>query len=120
MATMAQTCARLLGALEDLGEREAGALHEGDFSTVVELQGRAAPLVEFLGTHGPAIADHAFLTRMRAFLLRRQASGEWLAALIDQTREELRQTQASERRAARIAPVYGASVAPAARLLAVG
>ncbi len=120
MATTAQTCARLLVALEDLSAQEAATLREGDFAAVAEIQARSAPLVEYLGTHGPAIADGAFLARMRALLLRRSESAEWLAAQIERTREELRQTQASEQRAARIAPVYGSAKAPVARLSAVG
>ena len=59
MQTTAQTCARLLSALEDLGEREAVMVREGDVTMVAELQARAAPLVDYLGTHGPAVADGA-------------------------------------------------------------
>jgi hypothetical protein len=120
MQTTAQTCARLLSALEDLGEREATMVREGDFAMVAELQARAAPLVDYLGTHGPAVADSAFLARIRAFLQRRQESDEWLAARIAQTRSELQQIRASEVRAARIRPAYSAPVLPVSRLSAVG
>lgn len=120
METTAQTCARLLSALEDLGEREAMMLREGDFEMVAEIQSRAAPLVQYLGTHGPAIADGPFLARIRAFLLRRKDSGEWLAARIAQARSELQQIRATEVRAARIVPAYSAPVLPVSRLSAVG
>ncbi len=120
METTAQTCVRLLEALDDLSAQEAAALREGDFAAVAEIQARSAPLVEYLGDHGPAVADQVFLARIRALLLRRQASADRLAAQIEQTREELRQTRASEQRAARIAPVYRSNVAPVVRLSAVG
>jgi hypothetical protein len=120
METTAQTCARLLTALEDFGEREAVLVREGDFAMVAELQARATPLVEYLGKHGPAVADGAFLARMRAFLLRRKESDEWLAAQIAQTRNELQQIRASEVRAARIKPVYSAPMPPVSRLSGVG
>lgn len=120
METTAQTCARLLVAFEDLSAQEAMALREGDFAAVADIQARSAPLVEYLGDHGPATADQVFLARIRALLLRRKESADWLAAQIEQTREELRQTRASEQRAARIAPVYGSNVPPVTRLSAVG
>lgn len=120
MESTAQTCARLLAALEDIGEREAAMVREDDFAMVAELQARAAPLVEYLGTHGPAIADGPFLARIRAFLLRRKDSCDWLAARIAQTRAELQQIRATEIRATRILPVYSAPVLPVSRLSAVG
>ncbi len=120
MQTTAQTCARLLTALEDLGEREAVMVREGDFTMVAELQARAAPLVDYLGEHGPAVADGAFLARIRAFLRRRKESSDWLAVQIAQTRNELQQIRTSEVRAARIRPAYSAPVLPVSRLSAVG
>ena len=120
METTAQTCARLLVALEDLGEQEAVALRESDFATVADIQTRSAPLVEYLGTHGPAIAGRDFLARMRAFLLRRRELEECLAVRIAQTRAELEQNRANEHRVARIAPVYGSAMRPVSRLSAVG
>ena len=120
METTAQTCARLLTALEDFGEREALMVREGDFAMVAELQARAAPLIDYIGRHGPPIADGPFLARIRAFLLRRKESDEWLAARIEQTRSELQQIRTSEVRAARIRPAYSAPVLPVSRLSAVG
>ena len=121
MEMIAQTCARLLVALEEIAEQEASALRERDFAAVSEFQARAQPLVEYLGKHGPAIANQAFLQRVRAFLTRRQSSYRWLAGEIEQTREALRQTQESVGRVTRIAPVYGSAVASVAeRLSAVG
>ena len=121
METVAQTCSRLLFALEDIAAQEATALQERDFAAVREFQARAQPLVEYLGTHGPAIANQAFLQRVRGLLGRRQTAYKWLANEIEQTREALRQTQESVGRVTRIAPVYGSALAPVAeRLSAVG
>lgn len=121
METPGQTCARILVALEDLAGREAASLQARDFPAVAEIQERAAPLVAHLAAHGPAVADVALRTRVGELLRRRAQTGEWLAEQITQAREELRGTQASQRRVARIAPVYGSSQAPVAgQLLAVG
>ena len=109
METPAQTCVRLLTALEDLATQEAAALEARDFATAVTIQTRAAPLVEHLAAHGPAIADKdpAFRSRVAAFHARRQQSGEWLATQVARAKEELLRMQAGQRRVARIAPVYG-------------
>ena len=122
METTAQTCGRLLTALEDLAAQEASALEVRDFSLVVAIQQRAAPLVEHLATHGPAIAerDRAFGARVAALQARRLRSGEWLAAQVAQTREELAGMQASQRRVAQIAPVYGRAAKAPRQLCAVG
>ena len=112
--------------MQQFGGLDFGALTSGayrwslgqklyrDFVAVAEFQARAQPLVDYLGKHGPAIANQAFLQRVRAFLTRRQSSYRWLAGEIEQTREALRQTQESVGRVTRIAPVYGSAVAPVA------
>ena len=121
METPAQTCSRLLVALEDLAARELATLQAHDFVAAVEIQERAAPLVAHLAAHGPAVADGAFRARVWDFLQRRTATGEWLATQIAQLREELAGTQASQIRVARIAPVYGSSSVPVSgQLLAIG
>ena len=121
METPAQTCSRLLTALEDLAKQEAVTLAARDFATVVKLQERAAPLVELLGTHGPAVADAALRARIAAWLAHRHETGEWLAAQIAQTKAELDKLDTSRRQASRFAPVYGRGTATMARQLsAVG
>ncbi len=109
METVAQTCTRLLIALEDLASQEAAALDARDFARVVAIQERAAPLVEHLGTHGPAVAgrDPVFRARVVALHARRRQTGDWLAAQVEHAREELHRMAASQRRVAQIAPVYG-------------
>ena len=70
-----------------------------------------------LATH----ADLATRTRIAALITRRTQRMELLAAEIERTRVELSEMQASQHRAARIAPVYGSLVIPlAGRLSAVG
>lgn len=116
-----QTCSRLLLALEELAGREAAALQTRDFAAAIELQDRAAPLVEHLAMHGPAVADGGLRRRVDNFLRRRAETAEWLSSQIAEAREELERTRTSQRQVARIAPVYGSSgpVAPR-QLLAVG
>jgi len=121
METPAQTCARLLVALEDLAEQEATSLQARDFAAVVHLQQRAAPLVAHLAEHGPAVADDALRARIAAWLAHRHETGKWLADQIERTKEQLLKLEASHRRAAQIAPVYGRGAAAGPRqLLAMG
>jgi hypothetical protein len=120
METPAQMCVRLLAALEDLSTQEAACLDARDFSAVVRLQERAAPLVTHLAEHGPAVADAALRTRIAALLTRRAQCGEWLAEQIAQTKEKLREIEAAQRRVSRFAPAYGQGMAVSQRLCAVG
>jgi hypothetical protein len=121
METPAQTCARLIAALEDLVAREAATLEARDFAAVIEIQQRAAPLVELLGAHAADVTDPALRTRLRTLLDRRQKTGEWLSEQIEKTRESLAEINEGRRRARQIAPVYGHRHAPASRQLsAVG
>lgn len=121
METPGQTCARLIEALEDLADREAATLRTHDFAAVAEIQERAAPLVEYLATHGPAIADNALRARIWDLLRRRAQTGEWLELQLAEARAEMGQTRASQHRVARIAPVYGTAPMPVSgQLLAVG
>ena len=120
METPAQLCARLLVALEELASQEAASLEARDFSAVVHLQERAAPLVAHLAAHGPAVADTALRVRIAAWLARRHETGEWLAAQIAQTKEQLREVEAAQRRVSRLAPAYGQGGEVSRRLCAVG
>ena len=123
METPAQTCARLVTALEDLVAREAATLEARDFTTVVHLQERCAPLVELLGAHADDVTDPAMRERIRALIARRHQTGEWLSEQIEKTREELALANEGRRRVRQIAPVYGSGRSPvpiARQLLAVG
>lgn len=121
METPAQTCARLVAALEDLVAQEATALQARDFAAVVQIQDRAAPLVEHLAAHVDDIVEPRLRERIGRIRAQRHRSGEWLAEQIERTRQELLQTHASRRRVAQVAPAYGrgSSTAPT-RLSAVG
>lgn len=121
METPAQTCSRLMTALEELAAQEEAAVRTSDFAAAMEIQGRAEPLVGHLAAHGPAIADHTLRTRVWSFLRRRAQTEEVLAAKISEAREEMQRTRAGQHRAARMAPVYGSSGGLRPRqLLAVG
>ena len=120
MESPAQTCARLLVALEELVAQEAGRLEARDFAAVVRIQERAAPLIEHLAVHGREISDEAFRARVRAVLARRQRTGEWLGAQLARVREELRQTVIAQRRMAQMAPAYAGMSRPRRQLSAIG
>lgn len=122
METPAQTCARLVTALEDLVAREAATLELRDFAAVVDIQARCAPLVELLGAHASDVTDAALRERIRALLARRHQTGEWLSEQIEKTREALAEANEGRRRVRQIAPVYGRRPAAATsrQLCAVG
>jgi hypothetical protein len=123
METPAQTCARLVAALEELVAREAATLEARDFAAVVEIQQRAAPLVELLGAHAEDVTDSALRERIRVLIARRHQTGEWLSEQIEKTREALALANEGRRRVKQIAPVYGSGAGIAAgsrQLLAVG
>jgi hypothetical protein len=111
MATPAETCLRLLVALEDLVRQEAASLFARDFAAVARLQERAGLLVAYLGEHGPAVADEPFRARIAECVERRSAAAGWLGGEIDRTRLELIEIDSARRRASRIAPAYGRSTA---------
>jgi hypothetical protein len=122
MESPAQTCARLVAALEDLVAREAATLEVRDFAAVVHLQERCAPLVALLGAHADDVTDPALRARIRALIERRNQTGEWLSEQIEKTREALAVANEGRRRVAQIAPAYGrgAPVPIRGQLCAVG
>lgn len=109
METPTQMCARLVAALEDLANQEAATLQARDFARAVEIQDRAAPLVDLLVAHAPEVTDESIRARVAALLEKRNRTGEWLAEQMAKVREELQQTRAAQGRAAKIAPAYGRS-----------
>jgi len=120
MNTELQRCRRLLAALEKIGTQEAASLAAGDWPAVTFLQSRAAPLIEHLAAHGPAVADAGFRARLSSWLARRQEAGAGLHARIEEMRKELGELDASVRRARRVTPAYRRSGEDARRWCAVG
>src|SRR4051794_4832065 len=110
METPAQMCVRLVTALENLAAQEAACLQNRDYAAVVQIQERAAPLVEHLAAHGPEVADGKLRARIAALLQQRHENGVRLSAEIGRTRQQLQDLQATQRRAAQVAPVYGRSL----------
>jgi hypothetical protein len=120
METLAQRCARITAALEDLVMQESVALRTRDFATADTIADRAAPLVEWLVACSHAIPA-ALKERIAAVQARRAENLELLAAETVSGMEELRQIAMSRRRVAQVMPAYRAkTVAAAKRLSAVG
>jgi hypothetical protein len=107
MPAPAETCARLLAALEDLVAQEAVQLRAADFPGVLATQERAAPLIGRLAALATT-ADAAVRVRIAGVLALRSRSLDWLGAEMARVRDELSAMQVSRRRVAQIAPVYGA------------
>jgi hypothetical protein len=122
MDTATPRCSvRVLGALEDLVAQEGAALRARDFAAAAEIQVRVEPLVEFLAAPGRLDRQNAGLrARVASLRARRQETAEWLAAEIARTRNQLGQTQLSQRRVTQIAPVYGRAAPVSNHLSAVG
>ena len=112
MQTPGQRCARIVAAFEDLAAQEEASLQVRDFAALEEIQDRAALLVADLVTHAAA-ADSALRQRISAVQVRRGRSSDWLAQEIELTRTSLHETNCTQRRVARIAPVYGSTPAAA-------
>lgn len=120
METAAQTCDRLVTALEDLFAREAVTLSHGNVEAAMGIQERASSLVEYLSVHGPRVADAALRDRIGALCERRSATSNRLAAEIVRVRDELGTTRMTQLRVAQIAPVYGRNAVASRQLSAVG
>jgi hypothetical protein len=121
METSAQKCERIVAALEDLAAQEAASVAHNDFAGVQALHERTAPLVEFLAAVGAETLGAAGLRRrLTAVYELRARSGEVLHAAMARVRSELALTEAGQRRAARIAPAYGAQAVRSPRLQVVG
>jgi len=113
MESAAQTCARLLIALEDLVEQEAGLLASEQVLAMADLQDRMAPLVERLVALAP-VADSSIRVRVQELVQRRSYTGAELASRLLHLRGELDRMAEARHTVNRIAPVYGA-MPPAAR-----
>lgn len=121
METAAQRSERIVTALEDLAAQEAACVAHGDFAAVQALHERTAPLVEFLADAGSeSLSIPGLRRRLVAVYELRHRSGEALAAAMARTRLEMAQTEAAQRRVARIAPAYGLQDFRAPQLHAVG
>ncbi len=112
MRDSAQRCPRLVAALEDLAAQEEASLKARDFAAIESIQERLGALVKNLVLHVSG-ADAELRLRIAAVQARRERTSEWLATELARTREELRETEVSQRRVAKIAPVYGAVPATA-------
>lgn len=119
METPAEACLRLAGALEDLVTQEAACLQARDFTAILAIQKRAQPLVNHLATHGPAVADEKLKARISAILARRSEFQIKLAGEIEEKRQQIATLEASQRRAAQVAPVYGRPKSEPRRRLSV-
>lgn len=121
MESPSHRCARIVSALEDLAAQEAAGVARQDLATVQALHERMAPLVEFLAAAGAeALGAAGLRRRLTAVYELRARSTEVLAAAMAQVRVELARTEAGQRRAARIAPAYGAHDIRSPSLQAVG
>jgi hypothetical protein len=107
METPAQRCVRIVIALEDLVAQEGAALANRDFATMLALQERTTPLVNFLVTNAADASEPGLRARITALHSRRKQNNDSLTAEIERTRTDLQQMQVTRRRVARIAPVYG-------------
>jgi hypothetical protein len=117
METPLQTATRLLTALEDLVAQETLLIRTMEFVGAVELQERAAPLVQRLC----GLAEHAGVQELRprvAGLLERHGQNHhFLDAQLARLQQELERVSGARGRLRRVAPAYQRTQDPAASRL---
>jgi hypothetical protein len=117
METPFQTATRLLAALEDLVAQESTLLHAHEFIGAVEIQGRAAPLVEKLAALAADPEVIALQPRVAALIERRNINGQFLDTQLNRLQDELRRVDEARSRLAKLLPAYAtAPRAPSPRL----
>ena len=121
METEVQRCSRIVTALEDLAGQEATALANRDFATVLALQERTQPLIDFVAANGSVVTKASGLrVRISALRDRRNRTSTALSAQLEQTRTDLAQIQVKQRRVARIMPAYGQAAEAPRHFQAIG
>ncbi len=120
MASSAQTCTRILSALEELVGQEVAVLRTGDYSALVEIQSRAEPLVSFLRDHAETGLDDALKARLVTLHAMRKGTVASLHAQMARNRAELRAISGRQRVVAQMAPAYGSAAAMPSTLSLVG
>lgn len=108
----AQACSRLIAALDDLSAQEAAAIATSDFRAAIDIQHRAAPVVEFLARQDGRALASADRLRLGAIHARRERSEKDLAAALQRARAELAELATHRHCVARVAPVYGRQSPP--------
>lgn len=114
------TCTRLLVALEDLANQEAGAIAAGDVVALEHIQRRAAPVVSYLCQHAGDVSDEGGRHRIAAVIDRRSRALGRLSAQVEGARARLEDLRSNQRRIAVLAPMYGRPSPRQVRLSAVG
>lgn len=114
-----QKCSRLVVALEELVSEEAHCIETRDIATVLSLQKRLEPVIEYLAQHA-ADADRSLRDRIAAVLSVREKSSAKLDLELQQTRKQIDELDVRKRRAAAVVPAYGAGVTQRGRLNAKG
>ncbi|MEO6875351.1 MAG: hypothetical protein ABI222_11090 [Opitutaceae bacterium] len=107
MTPSRDTFLRLLGTLEQFAAQESIELVGGNYSSVRQIQERAAPVVAELFRLGPQTVAATLRPRLDALMALRRRNGEVLSQQIWHVRKALTQTQVNLRTVGQIAPVYG-------------
>lgn len=106
METPLQTANRLLGALEDFVSRETTLLGSMDFVEAVDLQERAAPLIDRLCSLAPDPAVAVLRDRVEELVERRARNYDFLERQLRQLQADLRRVNDARNRINRIGPAY--------------
>lgn len=106
METPVQTATRLLAALEELAGEETLLIRTMEFVGAVELQERAAPLVEKLCELAANPEVLALRPRVNGLLDRYGQNHHFLDSQLARMQEELNRVTVARGRLRRIAPAY--------------
>lgn len=107
METPLQTSLRLLSALEELVGQETLLIRTMDFVEAVDLQERAAPLVEKLCALAAVPEVAALRPRVAALTERRGQNHHFLDTQLARIQGELARVNEARGRLHRVAPAYG-------------
>lgn len=107
MQTPAQTCERVLAALEELVTQESLAFQAWDHDAVRDIQRRSAELISGLEAMNASAAGAAVQLRAAALLRRRRLGLEEMNQSLSALRHELQDVERSRQRVADFAPAYG-------------
>ena len=106
MEAPVQTAARLLGALDELIEREGNFLRGGDYQQALDTRRRSEPIVSELVclAYAPGVSD--FRPQVAAAIGRSARHAAYLQEKMAQAGTEIQRLTLASHRAAQLAPAY--------------
>jgi len=106
MEAPVQTAARLLGALDELIDREGNFLRGGDYQQALQIRERSEPIVSALVRLAYAPGVSGFRPQVAAAIGRSAQHAAFLQEKMAQAGAEIQRLTIAHHRAAQLAPAY--------------